>query len=149
MAFLATGNAMEALVDAVIPALRADAALVALLSSAAAVYTKVPQAQRTNHPYIRLSDPTKNDDFGAMGVDGGRVTFELDTWGRKPHTVHQVLARAAVVLERRDLTLIGMKLAGGSLHCVESRVFDEPDPDKPEDSLHHGHQTWEALVEEA
>ena len=146
--FLATGNAMEALIDAVIPALRGDSALAALLGGNGKVYTKVPQAARTTHPYIRLSDPTKDDDFGGMGIDGGRVTFELDTWGSKPHTVHAVLARAAVVLERRELTLIGHALAGGSLHCTESRVFDEPDPDKPEDSLSHGHQTWEALVEE-
>ena len=147
--FLATGNAMEALVDAVIPALKGDTALTALLSGTGAVYTKVPQAQRTNHPYIRLSDPTQDDSFGAMGVGGGRVTVELDVWGRKPHTVHAVLARAAVVLERRDLTLIGHTLTGGSLHCTESRVFDEPDPDMPDETLFHGHQTWEALVDEA
>ena len=146
--FLTTGNAMEALVDAVLPVLKGDATLVALLSGSGAVYTKVPQAQRTAHPYIRLSDPTKDDDFGGMGISGGRVTFELDTWGSKPHTVHAVLARAAVVLERRELTLIGHALAGGSLHCTESRVFDETDPDKPEDALYHGHQTWEGLVEE-
>ena len=146
MPFLATGNAMEALTDAVIPALRADALVASLVSG---VYAKVPQAQRTAHPYIRVSEPTKDDDFGAMGVDGGRVTFALDVWGRKPHTVHQVLARAAVVLERRDLVLVGHALAGGSLHCVESRVFDEPDPDKPDETLFHGHQTWEALVDEA
>lgn len=147
MTFLATGNAMEALVDAVIPVLRGDAPLAALVG--VKVYTKVPEAQRTAHPYVKLSDPTLTDDFGGMGTGGGKVTFELDVWGGKPHTVHQVLARVAVVLERRDLVLIGHKLAGGSLHCTESRVFDEPDPDKPEDVLVHGHQTWEALVDEA
>ena len=84
-----------------------------------------------------------------MGTGGGKVTFELDVWGRTPHTVHEVLARVAVVLERRDLTLAHHELAGGSLHCTEARVFDEPDPDKPEDVLVHGHQQWEALVDEA
>lgn len=146
MPFLATGNAMEALIDAVIPALRGDAQLSALV---AGVYTKVPQSQRTSHPYIRLSDPALHDDFGGMGTGGGRVLFALDVWGRTPHTVHEVLARAAVVLERRDLVLVGHNLAGGSLHCTEARVFDEPDPDKPEATLYHGHQAWEALVDEA
>ena len=149
MPFLATGNAMEATLDAVIPVLRGDAQLVSLLGSSSKVYTKVPEAQRTTHPYIRLSDPTLSDDFGGMGTGGGKVTFELDTWGSKPHTVHQVLARAAVVLERATLTLIGHVMAGNSLHCTESRVFDEPDQDKPDDLLYHGHQAWEALVDEA
>ena len=148
MTFLATGNAMEAVIDAVIPLLRADAALTALIGSGH-VYTKVPEAQRTNHPYIRLSDPALTDDFGVMGSGGGTVQFALDVWGSTPHTVHQVLARAAVVLERATLTLIGHVMAGNSLHCTESRVFDEPDQDKPDDLLYHGHQAWEALVDEA
>ena len=136
---------MEALLDAVVPALRGDAALSALVSG---VYTKVPQAQRTAHPYVRLADPMLADDFGGMGTGGGRVLFALDTWARKPHTVQAVLARAAVVLERRDLVVIGHHLSGGSLHCTEARVFDEPDPDAPEETLYHGHQAWEALVDE-
>ena len=146
MTFLATGNAMEALIDAAIPALRADAQLSALI---AGVYTKVPQAQRTAHPYVRLSDPSLTDDFGGMGVGGGTVRFALDVWGRKPHTVHAVLARAKVVLDRADLVLVNHRLAGGSLHCADEVVFTEPDPDKPEETLFHGHQAWEALVEEA
>ena len=52
MSFLATGNAMEALVDAVIPVLRGDSALSALLGGSTKVYTKVPEAQRTAHPYV-------------------------------------------------------------------------------------------------
>lgn len=144
--FLATGNAMEALIDAVIPALRGDAQLTALVSR---VVTKLPRGERVAHPYIRISDPTLIDDFGGMGVGGGTVQFSLDTWHPKPHTAHQVLARAAVVLERSDLVVVGHKLAGGSLHCVEMRVFEEPDTEKPEEALHHGHQTWEAQLEEA
>ena len=143
--FLTTGNAMEALTDAVIPALRGDATLSALVTG---VYTKVPQAQRTSHPYVRVSDPLMTD-FGSMGHGGGHVQFAVDVWHRKPHTVQAVLARVAVVLERRELALVGFTVVGGSLHCVEARTFDEPDPDKPEESLIHGHQTWEALVDEA
>ena len=146
MSFLATGNVMEAVLDAVVQVLRADSALAALVSG---VYTKVPQAQRTSHPYVRLSEPSLTDDFGGMGSGGGRVQFALDTWHRKPHTVQTVLARAAVVLERRDLVAIGHAVAGGSLHCTESQVFDEPDVETPEETLYHGHQTWEALVDES
>lgn len=146
MGVTVTGNAMEALIDAVIPVLRADATLSALV---AGVYTKVPQSQRTAHPYIRLSDPALTDDFGGMGQDGGTVRFALDVWAKKPHTVHQVLARAKVVLNRADLALVNHRLAGGSLHCADEQVFTEPDPDKPEETLFHGHQAYEGLVEEA
>src|SRR3990167_4233426 len=152
--FLATGNAQEAVVDAVVPLLKADAALVALLGGQK-VYGHVPQSVRTTHPYVRVSNPAlRQDDYGAMGVGGGRVTFDLDTWGgnsatgKGPHAVRAVLARVLTVLERGTLTLIGFQCAGGSLHCQDSVVFDEPDPDKPEELLYHGHQTWEALVDE-
>lgn len=146
MTFLATGNAMEALLDAVIPVLRADASVSSLVTG---VFPKLSQTQRTAHPYIRVSDPVMDDDFGGMGIGGGRVQFALDVWHRTPHNVYQVLAAAAKALERTDLTVVGHKVAGGSLHCTETRVFDEPDPDKPEATLYHGHQAWEALVEEA
>lgn len=148
MTFLATGNELEAVVDAVVPALKGDSALMALLTG---VYGHVPQAQRTSHPYVRVSDPLLSDDFGAMGVGGGRVQFAIDVWSnaKGPHAVRVILARLRKVLERRDLVVVGFKLAGGSLHCTESRDFTEPDPDMPEQLLYHGHQAWEALVDEA
>lgn len=152
--FLATGNAAEAVMDAVLPALKADASLVALVTG---IYGHVPRAERANHPYVSISDAALfQGDFGAMGRGGGRVVFSLDVWSSNagssahgPHTVHEILARCLVVLERQDVSLtVGFTLASGSLHCTESRVFDEPDPEIPKESLYHGHQAWEALVDE-
>lgn len=152
MSFLVTGNAQEAVIDAVVAALKGDTALMALVTG---VYGAVPRAARTNHPYVRISDPALNQDaYGGMGVGGGRVMFSVDTWTKASstkgvaHRAREIQARLLVVLERRDLVLVGFELAGGSLHCTESMVFDEPDPEMPEESLYHGHQTWEALVEE-
>ena len=146
--FLATGNELEAVMDAVVPALKGDSPLMALVTG---VYGHVPQAQRTSHPYVRVSDPLLTDDFGGMGFGGGKVQFSVDAWSnaKGPHAVRVILARLRTVLERRDLVLIGFYLAGGSLHCTESRDFTEPDPDMPEQMLYHGHQSWEALVDEA
>ena len=147
--FLATGNAQEAVIDAVVPALKADSQLMALVTG---VYGHVPRAARASHPYVRVSQPLLNQDaHGGMGIGGGRVTFAVDVWSnaKGPHAVRQILARLLVVLERRDLVPVGFHLAGGSLHCTESVVRDEPDPDMPEETLYRGHQTWDALVDEA
>ena len=146
--FLATGNAQEAVVDAVVAALKGDTALMALVTG---VYGHVPRAARASHPYVRVSQPALDQDaHGGMGVGGGRVSFSVDVWSnaKGPHRTREILARLLVGLERRDLVLVGFDLAGGSLHCTESIVFDEPDPDMPEETLYHGHQEWEALVEE-
>ena len=147
--FLATGNELEAVVDAVVPALKGDSPLVALVTG---IYGHVPQAARTSHPYVRVSEPLLlPDDFGGMGIGGGKVLFAIDVWSnaKGPHAVRVILARLRKVLERRDLVIVGFKLAGGSLHCTESKDFTEPDPDMPEQMLYHGHQAWEALVDEA
>lgn len=150
--FLATGNAQEAVIDAVVAALKGDTALAALVTG---VYGVVPKAARTSHPYVKVSDPLLNQDaHGGMGIGGGRVTFSVDLWAKASgtkgaaHRAREIQARLLVVLERRDLTLVGFRCAGGSLHCTESLVFEEPDPDMPEEALHHGHQAWEVLVDE-
>lgn len=149
MTFLVSGNACEALLEAVSQHLKADSTLDGLTTG---IYGEVPRAARNTHPYVRLSSPDLDqDDFGGMGIGGGKVEFSLDTWSRNAHEVHTVLARVLVLLERQPLTLERFTLAGGSLHCPHSLVFDEPvDPDLPDKgSLYHGHQDWEADVEEA
>lgn len=148
MPFLATGNAVEALIDAVKARLDRDATLDGLVTG---VYGHVPRAARTAYPYIVLGRRDRYDDYGAMQMAGARVILALDTWSnaKGPHTVHEILARVAVLLERHDLTLApGYALMAGSLHCVLETVFDEPDPDMPEEKLYHGHQDWEVLLEE-
>ena len=148
MTLVATGNAIEALVDAVKTHLDGDAELGALVTG---VYGFVPAASRQTHPYVRIgSQAILQDDFGAMQTAGGRVVFTLDSWSaaKGPHTMRTVLARLLVLLERVDLTLAFHVLAGGSLHCTLSGVDEEPDEDMPDRVLYHGRQEWEALVEE-
>ena len=128
--------------------LQGDATLTALVTG---VYGHVPGAARTAHPYLRLSSPVLDQDaFGAMGIGGGQVMFAIDGWSnaKGAHAMRAILARVLVLLERQDLTLDQHRLGGGSLHCTLSTVFDEPDPDMPEQLLYHGHQDWEADVEE-
>ena len=149
MPFLATGTAIEAFVDALIAYLRADATLVALVTG---IYGHVPEAARTAFPYVRLSSPSfDQQDFGGMGVGGGRLTLEVDAWSnaKGPHAIRVIMARIKVLLMRADLVVVGHHMAGGSLVTTDDRDFDEPDPDMPEQRLYRGHQTWEALIEEA
>ncbi len=146
--FVATGTAIEALVDAVKSALSNDVTLSGLVTG---VYGYVPEGSRRTFPYLKIGDQAMYDDFGAMQVFGGRVTFPLDGWSEVhgPHEMRTILARVLVVLERADLTVANHVLVGGSLHCTEQDVIEEPDEDMPDRRLYHGHMEWEALVEEA
>lgn len=144
---VATGEAIERVLDAVRIRLQADATLAGLVTG---IYGHVPGAARVAYPYLRLAEPVLADDYGAMGGFGGILRFAVDVWSgaRGAHDVRQILARVLVLLERVDLIVPGHFLAAGSLHCEETRVFDEPDPDMPDQGLYHGHQTWQVLIEE-
>lgn len=147
--FLSTGNALEVVIDAVKLRLQGDSTLGALVSG---IYGHVPGDARKAHPYLKLGAPALDQNaFGGMQRGGGQVTFTLDSWSdaKGPHAMRAVLARVLVLLERQDLTVDHHRLSGGSLHCTLSTVFDEPDPDMPEQVLYHGHQDWQADVEEA
>lgn len=146
---LATGNAIEAVLDAVRIRLQADTTLAALVTG---IYGHLPGALRTDYPYLVIGEPALDAEaYGAMGAGGGRLLFAIDGWSnaRGPHAIRAIMARVKVLLMRHDLTVTGHQLAGGSLTTVEDRDFPEPDPEMPDERLYHGHQTWEVLVEEA
>ncbi len=156
MSYPATGSPAQAFVTGVRSILTGDATLMALVTG---VYGHVSEAAKVAYPYLVLSRRSRSGEAGAMQTAGSMVTVQLDVWhGRNPTattntvgpaTVHAVLQRASVLLERRPVTVTGFQLIDGSVTCEFEEVFDEPDDDAPEQRLYHGVQRWVAEVHDA
>jgi Protein of unknown function (DUF3168) len=148
--FAATGLPGTAMLDAVAAALKADVALMAIVTG---VWDYVPPAVRQNLPYVKVGTTQDHDAtaYGGMQRSGIWMNFAVDSWSdyNGAYEMEQICDRIHAVLERQNLTVAGFELAGGSLHCTISQIFEEVDPNMPERGLYHGHVEWEALLEEA
>jgi hypothetical protein len=141
------GSPVQAFVDALKRALLADATLVALVTG---VYGYVPEASRTDFPYLVLGMRTSDRDAGAMTLPGANVTVQLDGWSdhKGASEIEAILSRVAFLFERGTLALSGgYSMIVGSLTCEFQQVFVEPDADMPEQLLYHGLQRWRATID--
>lgn len=145
MPFPVVGDPVEPFVDGVRAILTADATLSALVSG---VHDHVPESSRQPEPYIVLGRRTRQNTTGALQVAGNVVTLQVDAWSKAkgPHTVHTILSRVAVLLERQPVAVAGYELVAGSVTCEYGEVFDEPDEDQPGARLYHGVQRWVAEI---
>jgi hypothetical protein len=146
--FVVTGSPTQAFVDAVKDRLDGDTTLAALVTG---TYGHLSEAARVAYPYLVLGQRTLDNEGGAMGLPGGRITLQLDGWSDRkgPSQMHTILSRVRVLLERQTLRLDGFVMVVGSLTCELEDVFDEPDEDKPGNRLYHGVQRWVASVDAA
>lgn len=145
-----TGDPIQGVVDAVRTALLADATLTAIVG-AAGVYGHLPQASRTDPPYLVIGRRHHSGDAGAMQKEGGHVSLQIDGWSahKGPAEMHTIVSRCYVLLERTNLTADGFTLVEGSLHREFADVFDEPDEDSPDRVLYHGVQLWTCEIHES
>ena len=145
---IVTGSPVQAVVDTLKTALDADPTLDGLVEG---VFGHLSETARVNYPYLVLGRRHRQNDGGAMGIIGGRVTVQLDGWSdhKGPSEMHTILSRVAAVLERRALTVVGYLAIANSLTCETEEVFFEPDEDKPATGLYHGVQLWAMDVHEA
>ena len=143
-----TGSPMVPFVDALKTALTADTGVTALISTR--LYGGFPRGARTSYPYVVRGRRSMTDGGGAMQLEGGDVSVQIDTWSQAngPYEASNILANVRRVLQRSNPPVKGFALVQGSLHCTLEEVFDEPDPDMPEQQLYHGVQAWTAMVEE-
>ena len=145
--FVVTGSPLLPFVDAFKAALKADAALMAVIEG---VFGHLKETARQAYPYIVLGRRTKAGDEGPMGLAGGRFTMQLDGWSNHQGAseMHVMLGHVFRVMERRALVVSGFDLIRGSLTCEYEDVFDEPDPDTPTRTLYHGVQRWACEIHE-
>ncbi len=148
--FAQLGSPTQAFVDAVNTRLKADGALIALVTG---VFGHLSQAARTNYPYLVLGYRHLDDgNARAMGNAGGRVALQVDGWSdhKGASEMQAICSRVRALLERQTLTLAGgFRMMAGSLTCEMEDVFDEPDEDKPDQILYHGTMRWVAEIDEA
>jgi hypothetical protein len=155
VSYPATGSPTQAVATAIRGTLTGDATLVALV---AGVYGHLP-AGRVDYPFIVVGRRSATDEAGAMQVAGSMVSVQIDVFHGKnatattntlgPGPVHEILSRIYVLLQRRDVTVTGFALIGGSMTRELEDVFDEPDDDAPEQRIYHGVQRWLCEVHEA
>jgi hypothetical protein len=146
---IVTGSPITAYVDAIRTVLLADTTLMALVTG---LYGHLPDASRTEPPYLVIGRRHRDNDGGAMQIAGGRVTVDVDGWSgaKGPFEMQRILSRVAYLLERRrTLAVSGFAYLEGSLTCEMEDVFDEPDEDKPESGVYHGVQRWTADIHES
>jgi hypothetical protein len=143
--FTALGSPTQAFADAFKRALEADATLMTLVTG---IFGHVSEAARTNYPYLVLGYRSRLNEGGAMQVTGDRVTLQLDCWSKHkgPSQAAAILSRVVTLRERQPLIVSGYELLEGSVTCELEDVFDEEDPDAPDQRLYHGFQRWVAEI---
>ena len=146
--FTVTAEPKEAFRLAVGARLRADAALMAILSG---IFGRLSDAARVPYPYLVFGRQSMTRDAGAMGVAGAIVSLQLDGWSdyKGPAEMDAILSRVSVRLERQTLLVPGFVMVEGSLTCELSESFEEADEDTPDLRLVHGVQRWTAEIHEA
>lgn len=148
----ATGTPSAPFATAIYQRLRDDATLGALAPGG--VHASLPQASRTDRPYvvIGLREFRDNGGVGPGGMqrEGGVATVTVDVFSdfHGPQETEDIQARIRQLLQRHDLSVSGFVLYRGSLMCEDERVFSDFDPDMPERSGYHGVQRWTGQLEE-
>ncbi len=142
-----TGSPVRPFVDALLAKLRADTALLALVTG---VYGHLSETQATAYPYITFQQPTADGDAGAMQLAGDNVSVQLDVFSRYSgqYEAGRILSRMYAVLERQPVRVSGFDLIGGSLHREHEHIQWEPDEDDPKQGIYHGVQRWTAEIHE-
>lgn len=153
MSYPTTGSPTQAVAAAIRSTLTGDATLMALVTG---VFGHLSETERSAYPFVVVGRRSATDDAGAMQVAGSMVTVQVDVFHGNnptatsntlgPATVHQVLSRIYVLLQRRDVTVSGFDLLVGSMTREYEDVADEPDEDAPDQRIYHGIQRWTCEV---
>jgi len=117
-------DSLEEFLKAVVPALRADAAVAAVVGEK--VYTHVPQG--TAMPYLEVGDSTTQQPFDAKDFNGDDMTFQLDGWSETSSMlqISQLMGAARRLLNRNNLLVVtGHQLV--DIRWEFGQVLREPD----------------------
>ena len=148
----ASGTPSAPFATAIYQRLRDDATLAALATGG--VFAALPQASRTDRPYVVVGLREFRDiggpGPGGMQREGGTATVTVDVYSdfHGPQESEDIQTRIRQLLQRVDLLVPGYVLYRGSVMCEDERVFSDFDPDMPERSGYHGVQRWVGHLEE-
>jgi len=122
-----------ALQEALIAALRGDAAIAALVGTQAfaspiGTVVKVfdPAPQEVTFPYVSLGSEIC-EPLDTATATGSETAWQIDVWSRKPGAAEarEIMAAIRACLHEADLTVAGHQFVRGSL--LSSRSIPEPD----------------------